>query len=361
MATRFGLTWWGRRWIGSLEKLGAAYANRLPRGRTYARRGAVRRLEVGPGEVTARVDGSRAVPYRVTLRLPTFTEAEWDAVVAALAEQLRHAAALLDGRMPEDIDDTLAGCGLSLFPHAGDLATNCSCPDHANPCKHVAAVHYVLAQTFDDDPFLLPALRGRDRAALLAALRTARTGGARSPVAVDAGGPTEAGAGVPLADLHAGRLYDARADLAAIALHPAAPADPTATVRRLGPPPVAGEATGEALAEIIARAADRAWALVSGAAPGSVSSEACGFPGAADDSGASDDGRRIRTGDDASEDRGADRVLAELRRRGTATTRELADALGRPAGTVRAALRALVADGAVERSGRARATRYHAW
>ena len=107
MATRFGLTWWGRRWIGSLETLGAAYANRLPRGRTYARRGAVRRLEVTPGEVTAHVDGSRAVPYRVTLRLPAFSDAQWDEIVAALAGQLRHAAALLDGRMPDDIDDTL--------------------------------------------------------------------------------------------------------------------------------------------------------------------------------------------------------------------------------------------------------------
>ncbi|HZA00181.1 MAG TPA: hypothetical protein VE575_15580, partial [Acidimicrobiales bacterium] len=88
MATRFGLTWWGRRWISSLEALGAAYANRLPRGRTYARRGAVRRLEVAPGSVTARVDGRRPLPYRVMLRLPVFTDEQWDAVVAALADQV---------------------------------------------------------------------------------------------------------------------------------------------------------------------------------------------------------------------------------------------------------------------------------
>jgi uncharacterized Zn finger protein len=90
---------------------------------------------------------------------------------------VRHAAELLDGRMPEDVDEVLAGCGVSLFPTARELATRCSCPDVANPCKHVAAVHYVLAQTFDADPFLLPALRGRDRDALLAGLRAVRAGG----------------------------------------------------------------------------------------------------------------------------------------------------------------------------------------
>jgi uncharacterized Zn finger protein len=334
MATRFGLTWWGRRWIGSLETLGAAYANRLPRGRTYARRGAVRRLEVAPGEVTARVDGSRAVPYRVRLRLPAFSDAQWEEIVAALAGQLRHAAALLDGRMPDDIDDTLAGCGLSLFPKAGDLATTCSCPDHANPCKHVAAVHYVLAQAFDDDPFLLPTLRGRDQHALLAELRAARTGAGSAPEPeIDDGGSAS---GIRLADLHAGRLYDAPGDLAAVAVQPAAPTDPGASLRRLGPPPLGGPATADALQQIVARAADRAWELVSGTSE--------------------DDGPGPAGVGDADAP-----VLDELRSRGTATARELAEALGRPPEDVRAALRSLVAAGVAERSGHARGTQYHAW
>ena len=142
--------------------------------------------------------------------------------------------------MPDDIDDTLAGCGLSLFPKAGDLATTCSCPDHANPCKHVAAVHYVLAQAFDDDPFLLPTLRGRDQHALLAALRAARTGAGSSadPALED----DSSGDGIRLADLHAARLYDAPGDLAAVAVQPAPPTDPGASLRRLGPPPLGGAA-----------------------------------------------------------------------------------------------------------------------
>ena len=170
------------------------------------------------------------MPYRVTLRLPAFSDEQWDDVVAALAGQLRHAAALLDGRMPDDIDDTLAACGLSLFPKAGDLATSCSCPDHANPCKHVAAVHYVLAQTFDDDPFLLPALRGRDQRELLAALRLpARRRFERG----SNGRRRQAGEGIRLADLHAAQLYDAPGDLAADRRPPRASRRP----RRIAAPP----------------------------------------------------------------------------------------------------------------------------
>lgn len=238
----FGLTWWGQRWIAALEALGAVYANRLPRGRAYARAGRVVDVTVGAGTVTARVQGSRARPYRVTLRLPPFDDAVWEHAVEALAGELRHAAALLDGRMPEDVDDILGSCGVSLFPRPRELSATCSCPDSANPCKHVAAVHYVLAQTFDADPFLLPTLRGRDRDALLAALRAARAGdGSRAPE------PTaDTDAPVPLARMDARDLLTARAPLAAVALRPRPPERPGVVLRRLGPPPGAVQATAAA-------------------------------------------------------------------------------------------------------------------
>jgi hypothetical protein len=260
MATRtgpakFGLTWWGQRWIAALEALGQSYANRLPRGRTYARRGSVTDLVVAPGVVTARVAGSRPTPYKVSLRIPVFTDPQWTAATHALAHQLRHAAALLDGRMPEDVDETLDAVGLSLFPGPRDLTTRCSCPDVANPCKHVAAVHYTLAQTFDADPFLLPTLRGRDRTALLAGLRAARTGEA----APGPGTPAPAGGGVPVRALSAATLFAARGDLGAIAAHPRAGTDPHAVLRRLGPPPGFDSLAG--LAEAVGRAAERAWRL----------------------------------------------------------------------------------------------------
>ncbi|MGH9230712.1 MAG: SWIM zinc finger family protein [Acidimicrobiales bacterium] len=342
MATRFGLTWWGRRWIGSLEALGAAYANRLPRGRTYARRGAVHRLDIQAGRVTARVDGRRPLPYRVGLSLPVFSDEQWDAVIAALAGQVRHAAALLDGRMPDDIDDTVAGAGVSLFPRAGELTTTCSCPDHANPCKHVAAVHYVLAQTFDGDPFLLPTLRGRRRDELLTALRAARTGAG----AAVAGAPQAADEGVAVADLVASRLFDPGGDLAAVGVQLRRPdGDATVALERLGPPPVPGDPglALDLLCDAARTAAGRAWRLAVGATDV--------------EGGRGGDGN----GGDGNGDPGAATVLAELRSRGSATTRELADALAREPEGVRASLRALVGAGVVDRTGHARGTRYQAW
>lgn len=319
----FGLTWWGQRWIAALEALGAVYANRLPRGRTYARSGRVADIRVGPETVTARVQGSRARPYRVTLHLPAFDDTVWDRVVDALAGELRHAAALLDGRMPEDVDDVLGSCGVSLFPRPRELSATCSCPDSANPCKHVAAVHYVLAQTFDADPFLLPTLRGRDRAALLAALRAARAGTA--PQAPEPGDDAETP--VPLTDLVARDLFAARGSLAAARLRPRAPERPGTVLRRLGPPPGA-TAAAEALEHLVEGAAEVAWSLL--------------------------------VGDDGDEHGGGDPIVAELRRRGPTTARDLAAALDLPLPALRAQLHPLLAEGAVSRTGHARSTRYQA-
>lgn len=315
--TRYGLTWWGQRWIAALESLGALYANRLPRGRTYARRGAVTELSVGAGKVTARVKGSRVRPYRVSLGLPVFDDATWQAVVAALADQVRHAAALLDGQMPPDVDDVLAGCGVSLFPRAGELDTSCTCPDWANPCKHVAAVHYVLAETFDADPFLLPALRGRDRDRLLAALRAARSGGEVMEEVSSHAGP------VPLTSLSAATLWDSPGDLAGITVHPRPPQDPAVVLRSLGTPPGCRPEDVAELEQLLAAATRTAWHLAAG-----------------------DD---LDVGDP---------LLAELRARGSASTRELADALGLRDVDVRDDLRRWVDAGVVRRTGHARSTRY---
>lgn len=319
---RFGLTWWGQRWIGALEALGALYANRLPRGRTYARRGAVAELRVAAGEVTAKVEGSRARPYRVRLRLPAFDEDTWAAVTHALAGEVRHAAALLDGQMPEGVDEVLAGCGVSLFPSPGELAATCSCPDAANPCKHVAAVAYQLAEAFDADPFLLPALRGRERAALLAGLRAARAGGDAEAEAE----PADDGDAVALASLSAGTLWDAPADLAAVRVQPAPAGDAGAFLRRLGPPPGCPEEVADEAEALVTSAAELAWGLASGEA-------------------------------DAGE---GDALLDALRTRGTASSRDLAGDLGWSIEDVRAGLRRLVEAGAVRRTGHARSTRYHA-
>ena len=170
----FANRWWGRRWMQVLEgfNLGA----RLGRGRSYARRGQVLSLEVEAGEVRAKVQGSRATPYKVRIGLRVLPGAKWEEVAATIAGEAIHAAKLLSGEMPPDLEKAFAVAGVSLFPaRLGDLETSCSCPDWSNPCKHVAAVYYLLGEEFDRDPFLLFKLRGLEREAFLALL-----GGLRS-------------------------------------------------------------------------------------------------------------------------------------------------------------------------------------
>lgn len=163
---RFGEHWWAKRWIAVLESfnLGA----RLGRGRTYARNGQVVSIDITKGAVIARVQGSRPKPYTVSIRIDTLSEASWRQVVEALSKEAILVAKLLAGEMPQDIEQVFDQVGSSLFPRrGGDLQTECSCPDWSNPCKHVAAVYYLLAEEFDRDPFLIFTLRGMTREELL--------------------------------------------------------------------------------------------------------------------------------------------------------------------------------------------------
>ena len=165
-----GEQWWSRRFIDVLESFGMT--GRLQRGRRYARAGQVLELDISPGYVTARVQGSRTAPYKVRIQILPLTTSQWQRVEQALASQALFRAKLLAGEMPAEIEDVFAECGTPLFPRSErDLDMRCSCPDWGVPCKHLAAVCYVLAERFDDDPFCMLAWRGRDRETLLAALR----------------------------------------------------------------------------------------------------------------------------------------------------------------------------------------------
>jgi uncharacterized Zn finger protein len=166
----FGQSWWAKRWIAVLEsfQIGA----RLQRGRSYARGGQVLSIEVNKGEVEARVQGSRPSPYDVNIQVKVLSAADWKTVVKELAGQALFAAKLLAGEMPQDIEKVFLDAELSLFPKKlGDLKTSCSCPDYSNPCKHIAAVYYLLGEEFDRDPFLLFRLRGLSREELVAKLQ----------------------------------------------------------------------------------------------------------------------------------------------------------------------------------------------
>ena len=180
---KFVQSWWADKWIKALTRL--MDSGRLSRGRSYARHGQVLGIDIKAGKIASRVQGSRRSPYKVSIELKPLSDAQWEKVLDALSEQAIFAAQLLNEEMPNDIEQVFDQANVPLFPQSsGDLITNCSCPDWANPCKHVAAVYYLLGERFDEDPFLLFELRGRSKAAIIAALRERRAVGASAQEAL---------------------------------------------------------------------------------------------------------------------------------------------------------------------------------
>ncbi len=163
---RFGESWWARRWIAVLE--GFDIGARLQRGRSYARRGQVLSITIAKGRVVAKVQGSRPTPYQVQIKVAALSRSDWKRVAEILGAKALFVAKLLAGEMPQDIEEAFQAADLSLFPgRSEDLETECSCPDWSNPCKHIAAVYYLLGEEFHRDPFLIFRLRGMERDELL--------------------------------------------------------------------------------------------------------------------------------------------------------------------------------------------------
>lgn len=225
-----GEHWWSRRFIDLLETF--ADQTRLRRGRSYARRGQVLGLRVEPYEVTAHVQGSEYEPYEVAIGIDVIDGADWRAIEADLAGRAVFRARLLAGEMPPEIESVFAAHGISLFPEsAEDLHLMCSCPDWGDPCKHAAAVLYLLAEAFDTDPFLVLTWNGRTRDDLLTGLRR-RPGPARAddaeddPFAVDR-------------PLTAEGFWPPSAELGALREQPpATPVVPDLLLRALDPPAI---------------------------------------------------------------------------------------------------------------------------
>jgi uncharacterized Zn finger protein len=167
--------WWSQRFTAVLE--GYGLGPRMERGRRYARSGKVTDLVVKAGRLEARVQGSRATPYRVSVRSEAASKAQWRSLELLFASRLGWAAQLLAGEVPANLEAAFAEAGVALFPRRwGDLQVRCGCPDDAEPCKHIAAVLYVFAQQLDGDPWLLLAWHGRDRQTLLQALQQGPAG-----------------------------------------------------------------------------------------------------------------------------------------------------------------------------------------
>lgn len=170
----FVKNWWAGRWLEAMERV--MDPGRLQRGRRYARQGQVLSLEEGRGQIKARVQGSRRTPYKIAIELEPLHDIDWDKVIEALAERPLFAAQLLAGEMPLEIEEAFTAVNVSLFPGRQELEQDCSCPDWAAVCKHLAAVHYILAERFDEDPFLLFRLRGKTQEEILASLGTGTAG-----------------------------------------------------------------------------------------------------------------------------------------------------------------------------------------
>lgn len=167
--------WWSQQWLDLLDSY--RFKKRLERGRNYARQGNVLNIEFKGAKVLARVQGSEQEPYKVSLSLDSFSDEEWDYVIESMSQKAIFSAKLLAGEMPQNIEDVFTANGLSLFPFTlSDVHSKCSCPDKANPCKHVAAVYYQLGDRFSEDPFVLFQLRGRTKEQILSDLRKLRGG-----------------------------------------------------------------------------------------------------------------------------------------------------------------------------------------
>jgi uncharacterized Zn finger protein len=170
----FGESWWGNAWVEAVEQHADVNQSRLARGRAYARFNYVGALQVEPGVIRARVAGSRATPYHTHVNVTTLTDAEWDSFLDVVSGKVAHAAALIDSELTSELVEDARDAGISLLPAPGDLNTGCSCPDDVDPCKHAAAMCYLIADLLDDDPFELLHMRGRTKAQIISALRERR-------------------------------------------------------------------------------------------------------------------------------------------------------------------------------------------
>src|SRR5260221_10302035 len=236
---QIGETWWSKRLIAVLESFNMG--TRLTRGRSYARQGQVISIDVEPGMVQAKVQGSQPKPYKVEIRFKTLSDQDWENVTEAMASQAIFAAKLLAGEMPKNIEEAFGAVKLSLFPIAlKELETSCSCPDWANPCKHIAAVYYLLAERFDEDPFLIFKLRGRTKEQIIEVLREKRA--ATLPAESASPSTSEASTGAEESALLEERLdtfWQAGEALNTFAVNPGVPEIDKAILKRLGNAPFA--------------------------------------------------------------------------------------------------------------------------
>jgi len=164
---KLAFTWWGLAWIDNLERY-ADFSNRIGRGKKYVRAGCVIDLEISRGKISAIVQGSRTDPYEVTIVIDPLSDEAFSKLLERCGERAANLDALIEGNFPDALKETLTARVGGLFPAPKEIHFDCSCPDWASMCKHVAAAIMAVAPSLDKDPLMLFELRGVDTAQLLA-------------------------------------------------------------------------------------------------------------------------------------------------------------------------------------------------
>jgi uncharacterized Zn finger protein len=170
-------SFWGKAWCENLESY-SDYANRLPRGRTYMRNGSVVDFQIVPGEIRALVSGGDL--YRITIKIQPIKKAEWKTLKNDCAGRVGSLIDLLQGKLSAQVMEIITRRETGLFPRPIEIGLNCSCPDWAGMCKHVAATLYAVGARLDESPELLFVLRGADHLELVTAATESVTMGIAS-------------------------------------------------------------------------------------------------------------------------------------------------------------------------------------
>jgi uncharacterized Zn finger protein len=236
--------WWSQRWLDLLDSY--RFKKRLERARNYARQGNILSIKFQGPQVLAKVQGTEPEPYQVSLSLAPFSNEQWGHVIETMSGRAIFAAKLLAGEMPQNIEEVFTANGLSLFPFTlSEVRSRCSCPDKANPCKHIGAIYYQLGDRFSEDPFVLFQLRGRTKDQILTSLRELRSRAAgeqgsraaeepRSPGAEETKGETTH---YSLLTTHSFWQYSEPLDSTLVVIAPSLSSDTVLDV--LGPIPIA--------------------------------------------------------------------------------------------------------------------------
>ncbi|MBN2852826.1 MAG: SWIM zinc finger family protein [Clostridia bacterium] len=154
-------SWWGKAWNVNLESY-ADYENRIERGKSYVRQNAVLNLKIDKGSVSAIVQGSKAKPYDIEIRIDALSDAKWKQVITLCNHRIDSLEQLVEGKFPEELAGLFTEKKYGMFPSPAEIHFSCTCPDFASMCKHVAAVLYGIGARFDKDPMLFFTLRNLD-------------------------------------------------------------------------------------------------------------------------------------------------------------------------------------------------------